>query len=95
MNQSHHRPEPDDEAEFGDPEFLDEHFPLGDGTADLDAVVACPYCGESVQIALDPGSGSDQEYVEDCAVCCQPWNVHVVYHGDGSAQVSVDASDEP
>ena len=32
---------------------LDEEFPLGDGTAAMDAVVACPYCGENVEIALD------------------------------------------
>ena len=34
---------------------LDEEFPLGDGTADTDAVVHCPYCGEANEIALDPG----------------------------------------
>ena len=45
---------------------LDEEFPLGDGTADVAAVVCCPYCGESVEIALDPGSGAQQEYTEDC-----------------------------
>jgi len=31
----------------------------------------CPYCGEPVQALLDL-SGGDQEYVEDCSVCCQP-----------------------
>ena len=24
----------------------------------------CPYCGEPVEITLDPGSGSQQDYVE-------------------------------
>ena len=24
----------------------DEEFPLGDGTAETDAVITCPYCGE-------------------------------------------------
>ena len=42
----------------------------------------CPYCGEIVEIALDPGSGSRQEYVEDCQVCCRPWQVFVVYDND-------------
>ena len=70
-------------------ESLDEEFPLGDGTADLDAVIECPYCGESVEIALDPGSGSDQEYIEDCEVCCQPWLVSVHYDSEGQAVVSV------
>ena len=60
---------------------LDEEFPLGDGTAETDAEVRCPYCGEINEIALDPGSGSDQEYVEDCQVCCRPWNV-TVHHSN-------------
>jgi hypothetical protein len=67
---------------------LDEDFPLGDGTIETEATVLCPYCGEAVTIALDPGSGSVQEYVEDCEVCCQPWAVSVSYH-DGRADVSV------
>lgn len=68
---------------------LNEEFPLGDGTADLDAVVVCPYCGESIEITLDPGSGPEQEYVEDCEVCCQPWRVVVQYDEDGHAEVNV------
>jgi hypothetical protein len=72
----------------------EDDFPLGDGIADTEAVVQCPYCGEEVVIGLDPGSGSVAEYVEDCEVCCQPWNVRVVYHADGSAQVDVAALDQ-
>jgi hypothetical protein len=68
---------------------LDEEFPLGDGTAELEAVVSCPHCGEIVEIGLDPGSGSIQQYVEDCPVCCQPWLVNVRYRSDGTAEVTV------
>jgi hypothetical protein len=78
---------PDDDA-------LDEAFPLGDGTADTGAVVRCPYCWEENPIALDPGSGSFQEYVEDCQVCCRPWTVRVSYRDDGTAEVDVEAADE-
>lgn len=67
----------------------DEEFPTGDGTADGEAVITCPYCGESIEIALDAGSGSRQEYVEDCEVCCQPWRVSVQYARDGHADVRV------
>lgn len=76
--------------DFHDP--LDDEFPLGDGRAELEAEVQCPHCGESCVIAIDPGSGSDQQYVEDCQVCCQPWLVHVHYMDDGSADVSVEPS---
>ena len=81
---------PDDDRELD----LDEEFPLGDGVADQSHDVSCPYCGETVEIGLDPGSGSHQEYVEDCQVCCQPWRVSVVYHADGSASVTVVPEDE-
>lgn len=67
----------------------DEDVPTADGTADSDAVITCPYCGESIEIALDAGSGSRQEYVEDCEVCCQPWRVTVHYGSDGHADVDV------
>lgn len=72
---------------------LDEEFPLGDGTADTEATVICPYCSEAVTIALDAGGGPVQEYVEDCEVCCQPWQVSVAFRG-GEASVSVSALDE-
>jgi transposase-like protein len=66
---------------------LEEEFPLGDGTADTTGHVTCPYCGAENEIALDPGSGPMQEYVEDCQVCCQPWVVTVTYGADGTARV--------
>src|SRR5260370_10835747 len=75
--------EPDPDLE----EELDRDFPVGDGTADTSAMVVCPYCGAGVDIALDPGSGGTQDYVEDCEVCCQPWRVAVVYGDHCQASV--------
>ena len=68
---------------------LEEEFPQGDGTADMEALVRCPYCGEEVEIGLDPGSGTTQEYVEDCPVCCRPWRVVVSYGPEGAAEVAL------
>lgn len=31
----------------------------------------CPYCGEPVEAVLDLSAG-DQDYIEDCPVCCRP-----------------------
>lgn len=73
---------------------LDEEFPLGNGTAETAAEVRCPYCGEINEIVLDPGSGSEQEYVEDCQVCCRPWRVAVHYDIEGEAEVTVEAEDQ-
>jgi cysteine-rich CPXCG protein len=72
---------------------LEAEFPLGDGTAETSAEVRCPYCGEVSELALDPGSGAAQEYVEDCQVCCQPWRVTVRYDTMGAAQVEVEPED--
>ncbi len=74
-------------------DFLDEEFPLGDGTAETEAQVQCPYCGGINDVALDPAGGSVQDYVEDCQVCCRPWRVLVTYQPDGSACVQVEAED--
>ncbi len=71
-----------------------EEFELGDGTADTQGTVYCPFCGEPNEIGLDPGSGATQDYVEDCQVCCQPWRVTVHYASDGRADVSVAALDD-
>jgi hypothetical protein len=75
-------------------EDLDEEFPLGAGTADTSVTVQCPYCAEPVEMTLDPGSGSEQEYVEDCEICCRPWQVTVHYDDEGGADVSVTALEE-
>ena len=83
----------DDDSASDEPD-LDRDFPLGDGTADTSASVSCPYCGEENEVALDPGGGGVQDYVEDCQVCCQPWRVQVVYGADGSANIKVVGLEE-
>jgi len=37
----------------------------------------CPYCGEPIELLIDASAGA-QQYVEDCAVCCQPMRVEAV-----------------
>ena len=82
-----------DEDDDDDPE-LDAAFPRGDGTADTAAVAYCPYCGELNELAVDPGGGASQSYVEDCHVCCRPWHVTVTFDREGQAAVRLDAADE-
>lgn len=72
----------------------EEDFPAGDGTADDQVVVICPHCGEANELGLDPGSGPEQEYVEDCQVCCRPWRVTVRYADDGAADVFTEALED-
>ncbi len=51
------------------------------------AVVGCPYCGEANEIVVDT-SIEWQEYVEDCAVCCQPMLLVVAIGEDGRIDVT-------
>jgi hypothetical protein len=52
--------------------------------------VSCPYCGEEVEIYLEPDvQGS---FVQDCEVCCNPWMVRVSVEGD-DRYVSVERND--
>jgi len=37
----------------------------------------CTHCGAVSSIEIDPMGGRDQDYVEDCQVCCRPNRVHV------------------
>ena len=75
-------------------DWEEEDFPLGDGVADTGSEAVCPYCGEVVDLILDPGSGARQDYVEDCPVCCRPWNVSVTFADTGEASVELRALDE-
>ena len=56
--------------------------------------VSCPYCGEPVEVLIDEGGGEQQEYIEDCPVCCQPWQVHVRHDLAGEWSVRLRTADE-
>jgi hypothetical protein len=42
--------------------------------------VTCPYCGEEVEIYLEPDVTGT--LIQDCEVCCNPWRVRVRGSGD-------------
>jgi len=50
--------------------------------------IHCPYCGEPLEIAID-WSVREQEYVEDCQVCCQPMVLRVTLDDTDGALVAV------
>jgi hypothetical protein len=43
-------------------------------------LVTCPYCGEEVEIYLEPDVGGT--FVQDCEVCCHPWRIRVSGAGE-------------
>jgi hypothetical protein len=55
--------------------------------------IRCPYCGEPVTVLIDC-SVETQEYVEDCAVCCQPMTLLIAAGPGGDPQVQVRRHDE-
>lgn len=56
--------------------------------------VNCPYCGEDVELVVDEGGGSDQSYIEDCPVCCRPWQVAVAGDAESGWRATLRTADE-
>jgi hypothetical protein len=56
-------------------------------------LASCPYCGEEVELVVDPIGPSSEEYVEDCSICCRPWTVLVSREGE-EVQVQLARSDD-
>jgi len=52
----------------------------------------CPCCGERIEIVVDL-SVEDQEYIEDCSVCCRPITL-VISVVDGEATLSARGENE-
>ena len=48
---------------------------------------SCPYCGEAVDVWVDIGGDTQQRYVEDCPVCCNPNVLHVEIGADGDVRL--------
>jgi len=53
-------------------------------------LVTCPYCGEQVEIYLEPDVRGS--FVQDCEVCCNPWRITVSGSG-GERWVDVARAD--
>ena len=55
--------------------------------------IGCPYCGETITILID-SPDIEQQYIEDCQVCCKPINVLVSESVNGELAVSVYSEDD-
>ncbi len=53
----------------------------------------CPYCGEPIDLVADDSAG-EQDYVEDCAVCCRPIRVQLRLDDAGDASLRLLRDDE-
>ncbi len=59
----------------------------------LEQTVSCPYCGESIGVLIDI-SDQDQQYIEDCQVCCRPITFVITAGEDGDVSVTVRAEND-
>ena len=50
----------------------------------------CPYCGEAIQLLVDC-SIPDQEYIEDCQVCCRPIQIRAEVDSAGIPAITVNS----
>jgi hypothetical protein len=50
------------------------------------ATVRCPYCRERIELYVDPDTQG--VFVEDCEVCCRPWQV-TAWREQGRLRVQV------
>jgi hypothetical protein len=56
-----------------------------------DELVTCPYCGEEVEIFVEPDVHGS--FVQDCEVCCNPWLVRVEPGEEGERAIFVGRAD--
>ncbi|MEQ8211334.1 MAG: CPXCG motif-containing cysteine-rich protein [Lacipirellulaceae bacterium] len=53
-----------------------------------EASYTCDSCGEEIVVPIDITAGTEQEYVEDCPVCCCPNVIRVSLDEEGRAEAS-------
>lgn len=60
--------------------------------------IHCPYCGEPIELFVDPGVIEDADatprYTEDCQVCCKPIDIAVSIDDEGEIAVIARAESE-
>ncbi len=62
-----------------------------DGPVHEDASYTCPACGEQIVVPVDVNAGREQEYVEDCPVCCSPNVLTLELDPEGRVSLSARA----
>jgi hypothetical protein len=53
-----------------------------------EATYICGACGEEVVIPVDLSQGDEQEFVEDCPICCRANVIRVEVDADGEILAS-------
>lgn len=56
-----------------------------------EATVTCPHCWEEIVLGID-ASVEEQDYIEDCSVCCQPMRVICRCEDGQLTQIAVESA---
>ena len=59
---------------------------------EMERYFACPCCGENISMLLDL-SEAQQQYIEDCEVCCQPIEIKFTVEDNSLQSWSASGSD--
>ena len=56
-----------------------------------EASYVCSACGEEIVVPVDLSAGHEQEYVEDCPVCCRPHRLRLEVDARGRVTLQAEA----
>jgi len=53
----------------------------------------CPHCSGGNSVKLDVSGGSKQSFIQDCEVCCKPFQITVQFENGALIDFSADPQD--
>ena len=63
-----------------------------------ECTISCPYCGESIDVLIEPIEETQDEdaaqYIEDCQVCCRPIQFKITTDFSGASNLEVSHENE-
>jgi len=58
---------------------------------EVEASYTCPTCGEEIVVPIDWAGDAQQDYTEDCPVCCHPNLIHLRVDRAGRVELWAEA----
>ncbi|MBL4831013.1 MAG: CPXCG motif-containing cysteine-rich protein [Aliivibrio sp.] len=59
----------------------------------IEKPIGCPYCGEIIDVLID-SADFEQQYIEDCQVCCRSIIFLILENENGDLTVNVYSEDD-
>ncbi len=53
----------------------------------MDTFFLCAVCGSQNEIWVDESQGEEQEFIQDCQICCHPNVLRAYPNGEGGYEV--------